>query len=319
MRLVAPRRARAAARPASPGARRPRQGGRRDRDDRGSRRSPGQRERARRPGRRPRRGLARTREELDRSGRGGGSQEWPQGRRAGQLATRTGDVAAWIISLMRTTRDGTLERYPSICGAGSIASLSAMQGGCGIQAALFGRHERAVPEHAVQDREGARRSAATTASAKAASAPDPIADRDPREGQLPEREIPPRAPVAFELDRSGGVREHVVRARRTMPARSIARPDSNEAVPSGGRPSNDPRSAMSANVSSQPRRPRRVAPRLPALPAMDGRGGFAIRTAVATLVWSRPARPVEVDASVADRLARRGPGRLPRTRGRRRG
>ena len=36
------------------------------------------------------------------------------------------------------------------------------------------------------------------------------------------------------------------RPARHMAARSIARPDSNEAVPSGGRPSNVPRSAMSA-------------------------------------------------------------------------
>ncbi len=152
----------------------------------------------------------------------------------------------WIISLMRTARDGTLDRYPSICRSRVDRVALGDESSGGIPGTLFGRHESAVSEHAVPDRDVARRSGRDDRVGQGCVCARQIADREAREGQLPQREVPPRpsspssstARVAFASASSA--------PRRTMPARSIARPASNEAVPSGGRPSNAPRSATSA-------------------------------------------------------------------------
>ena len=84
------------------------------------------------------------------------------------------------------------------------------QGSGGIPGALFGGHESAVSEHAVQDRDVARRSGRDDRVGQGCVCARQIADREAREGQLPQREVPPRAIVPFELDRSGGVRQRVV-------------------------------------------------------------------------------------------------------------
>ena len=187
-------------------------------------------------------------EELDGPCRGRGSQEGPQARRASELATRPGDVTA-------------VDHQPDADGAGRDARKVAVdpgwrvdrfalrdQGRGDIPGASFDGHERAVSEHAVQDRDVARRSGSDDRVGQRGVRARPITDREAREGQLPQREVPPGAsrPLrAPPLEWRSPARRR--RPSRAMPARSIARPASNEAVPSGGRPSNVPRSATSAN------------------------------------------------------------------------
>ena len=101
---------------------------------------------------------AREREkELDRSGRGSGSQERSQGRRASELATRTGDIPAvdHQPDAGRARRDAREVSVDLWSRVDRVALRD--QGSRGIPGTLFGRHESAVSEHAVQDREVARR------------------------------------------------------------------------------------------------------------------------------------------------------------------
>ena len=111
---------------------------------------------------------------------------------------------------MRTARDGTLDRYPSICGAGVDRIALRDRGSRGIPGALFGGQESAVAEHAVPERDVARRSGRDDRGGQGGVSAHEIADREARDGQLPEREVSPRAVVPFELDRSSGVHQRVV-------------------------------------------------------------------------------------------------------------
>ena len=151
-------------------------------------------------------------EELDGPGRGRGSQEWSQARRASELATRPGDVPAvdHQPDADGARRDAREVPVDLRCRGDRVALLD--EGSGGIPGAPFGGHERAVPEHAVPDRDVARRSGSDDRVGQGRVGAGPIADREARDGQLPEREVPPRAVVPLELDRSGGVRQRVVRA-----------------------------------------------------------------------------------------------------------
>ena len=96
--------------------------------------------------------------ELDRSGWGRGSQEWSQARRASELATRTGDVPAMDHQpdADRARRDAREVPVDLRSRVDRVALRD--EGSGGIPGALFGGHESAVSEHAVPDRDVARRS-----------------------------------------------------------------------------------------------------------------------------------------------------------------
>ena len=101
---------------------------------------------------------------------------------------------------------------------------------------------------------------------------------------------------------SGALRRAVV-ARRRAPctARRIARPDSNDAVPSGGRPANEPRSARSANRSVLAGSPTTSSPRPRARPATAGPAARRRRTRASQRERGRsPPRPVVADHRRAD-------------------
>ena len=69
-----------------------------------------------------------------------------------------------------------------------------------------------MSEHAVQDRDVARRSRCDDGVAQGCVSAGHITDREAREGHLPQREVPPRAIVPFQLDRSSGICQRVVGA-----------------------------------------------------------------------------------------------------------
>ena len=163
---------------------------------------------------------------------------------------------------MRTARDGTLERYPSICGAGSIASLSAIRAAAASQAPCSAATRARCPSTQYKTREVARRSGRDDRVGQGCVCARHIADREAREGQLPQREVPPRAIVPFELDRSSGVRQRVVRPTANharlgaSPARPRMKPCHRAACPRTLPARRHPRNASSpatspAAISSQ--------------------------------------------------------------------
>ena len=86
------------------------------------------------------------------------------------------------------------------------------EGSGGIPGATLRGHESAVPEHGVADCVVAFRSGSDDRLGKGRVCAIPIAHREARDGQLPEREVPPGADVPLELNRPGCIRERILGA-----------------------------------------------------------------------------------------------------------
>ena len=118
----------------------------------------------------------------------------------------------WIDRLMRAARDGMLEKYPSTGGAGSIASLSSMRAAAASHAPRSAATRARCPRTQYRIASWLRCSGSVDPVGEGRVGAGLVAHREPRDGQLPEREVPPRAEVPLELNRPGCICQGVVRA-----------------------------------------------------------------------------------------------------------
>ena len=139
-------------------------------------------------------------------------QKWSQARRANELATRPRNVTAVdhqsdSDNARRDAREVPLDLW---CRVDRVAIRD--EGSGGIPGAPLGGHEGAVPEHRVADRIVALSPGSDDRLGEGRVCAIPIAHRETRDGQLPEREVPPGAGVPLELNRPGRIRERILGA-----------------------------------------------------------------------------------------------------------